>query len=330
MKKFLIIVGSIIGVAVIGLGVMFFALTKGSSGGNPPESDKTVSQEVETLEEPVSEDVGVIPEPDNPDSTVTDSPEEETTKGDATEEAKAEETLKIYIPNTSGDFIFISSQNEHMIINGGLKEEEAFVQDYLRNYLKVKNVKYVLGTNYHNDSIEGLPKILSYINTDYLLIGSNVSNHRNAKPLMEYLTKRQLIWTVPGKNATFKLGDATFQLMTTHDDGSIVLHLTHGDNEMVFTSSIMVYDDVLEDLPSDVDMLSITESGKYYTFPTHVYNVLNPKAVLFNDRVGVDPTDTLTALKTKDSKVHRLTQEHNIVVGSNGVDISIKTNVPQK
>lgn len=264
---------------------------------NPPEQEDIDNNNQETSEEEVKEEKPIV-----------------------------EDNLKIYIPNTNGDFIVVEDSGEVMIINSSYKEEEKTVKNYLDS-LGIKKVKYAIGTNYHPTSVGGMSKLLSYVPAEYIVISSNITQHEKSKDLMDYLKSHKLTWTTPGDSSNLTLGKSKINLLTTHYGGSFIVVITNKTNTFVFTgSTTKIEDTVLKKIPKNVDLYGVTQGDSKYTFHTKLYERLKPKNVIFNDREGVDPTKVLTEISKEEQTLYQLTKSKSIVIKSNGVDIKVDVN----
>lgn len=236
---------------------------------------------------------------------------------------RKEDNLKVYIPNTAGDFAVVVSGKDALVINGGYGSDSKAIKTYLAQ-LGITKARYAVATNYLSSSVEGFPKLLSYLPADYILVAENVASKELDKKVVEYLDKNQMIWSTPHDASSFKLGKAKFELVKTHDKGSIIVSIENGDSHIVLSgSTTKIEQGAIDKLPSDIDLYVVTASNKDYSVREEMLEKLNPKNLVVNDAKNVGIAGVTSKTENKELVLFRSTQCGNIVVGSNGEDAQV-------
>jgi competence protein ComEC len=239
---------------------------------------------------------------------------------------KAKDNLKVYVLNSSGTAVIAVDGKTAVLLDGSDGTDADSIAAQIKE-LGVSNLRYVVATNYHPSAIGGLPKIMSYFSVDYIFMSQNVATDKKGENLRKYLESKQLIYTVPSGRAKFKLETASFELLPTHDGGSIVTLVTNGANKFVFTGDINRVDDpLIAELPVGVDMYSVSSRNDFYDLPDKVLDRIKPKNIIIGavgDNAGAT-TRAVGVLNNRELTTYKTAQCGNVVVGSNGTEVNFK------
>jgi beta-lactamase superfamily II metal-dependent hydrolase len=251
---------------------------------------------------------------------VTTEPVEPMPVADA---VRPEDNLKVYIPNTAGDFVVVTEGKDALVINGGFASDSENIKAFLAK-IGVKQARYTVATNYLKSSVEGFPKMLTYLPSYYVLLSENVASKDLDKAVVAYLDKNKLIWNVPHNESTYKLGKANFELLKTHKKGSLFVLVTNGNTKMLFSgSTTKIEDGLVAKLPISVDLYAVASTNDKYSLNAGVMDKINAKNLVLNDMKNVDASKVTNAAKERELTLFRSTQCGDIVVGSNGTDIEV-------
>lgn len=313
-------VGALLAVPTVRHGIV--ATFKGSvkdtatlvKGNSPPPSNPKgpTLEELQKLQQ--ANNPQPSSQPNQPTPTETTSPEE-----------RLPDNLKVTYLNTAGSSILIQEGKYALLIDGS----DGSDADVVVNKMKaagVGSLRYVVASNYHSSSLEGLPKILSYYPADYIFMSQNVETDKKGAVLRNYLTGKNLLWTVPSRTSKYQLEKAYFELIPTHDGGSLVTALYNGVSRFVFTGSTTRVDDPsIKDLPQQVDVYSVNTTDSDYVLPKAVFDQVKPKNVIINGKADSATTSaSLDQLKAPETTVYQAGVAGDITVSSNGTDIIFK------
>jgi beta-lactamase superfamily II metal-dependent hydrolase len=244
----------------------------------------------------------------------------------APEIPKAKDNLKIHVLNSSGTAVIAVEGKTAVLFDGSDGKDADAIAVRIKS-LGIDNLRYVVATNYHPSSIQGLPKIMSYFSVDYIFMSQNVANDKKGEELRKYLDSKHLIYTVPNGRAQFKLENASFELLPTHDGGSLVAYIVNGSNKFVFTGDINRVDDpLIAELPVGVDMYSFSTRNDFYDVPKKLVDHIKPKNVIIVsvDDAGEATKRAIGVLQNLELTTYNTAQCGNVVVGSNGAEVNFK------
>lgn len=230
------------------------------------------------------------------------------------------DNMEIHVLNSSGTAILVVSGGEGLLLDGSDGTDGKKIVDYIRAQ-GIFDLRYLVATNYHEKSLSGVSKILSYISSDYILMSQNVANDKLGTKLRSYLDSKQLTWNIPSKRSNFVLGDITFELLPTHDGGSLVTVITNDQSKYVVTGDITRVDkDLIAQLPNSVETYFVSSRMPSYVVPTNVLAKLNPKNIVMGaNPKGEANTRTLGDLKESGATVYNTSEGGSVIIKSNGV-----------
>lgn len=236
---------------------------------------------------------------------------------------RAKDNLEVHILNTFGDVVILKEGNMAVLINGGFIRDSVEVKNYL-NKIGVKKVRYLIGTNYHASSIEGMSKILSYLYADYIFLSENILTGKIGTNLVKYLNAHKLVWTHPKENGVYKLDKVRFSLLPSNPSGSIMVLVQNGETKMLFTGSTTRFDDeFLNKLPTNITLYSANVYNKSYRFPAKVLAKVKPKNVVLVNKSSKNVKSVEVTIKNSGATLYSTNVCGHTVIGSNGSDIVI-------
>ena len=245
------------------------------------------------------------------------------------------ETLKAhYIDVGQGDAIFIELPNqETMLIDAGENEYKEKVENYIKN-LGYQEITYLVGTHPHSDHIGSLAHIINKFTIKNIYMPKAKSNSNTYLNLLETIKSKNLTITKAKKGINILTTDnlvidiiGPVQEYTNLNDTSAVIKMTYQDNTYLFTGDAEKIAE--EDLTLDfkVDVLKVGHHGSDTSSSDYLVNSIDPKYAIIS--VGTDnkydhPSPSVVSKWQNDNaKVYQTNLCGNIVVESNGKDISI-------
>lgn len=244
-----------------------------------------------------------------------------------------------FIDVGQGDSALIECDGHYMLLDGGNQK----AGDTVYNVLEEKGIQRldILAISHlHEDHIGGLAKALTYASK----IGRTISNSDYSdteffKELEDELNINGSKITVPSIGDTYKLGSATVEVVDVCADknnDSLVLLITYGETRFLFTGDIEEaaqtrISDKYKNKSFNIDLIKMPHHGAHteklcqflQTFmPDYVViSVGNPNSYDHPDQETLD----LLNSKTWKPKVYRTDQDGDIIVKSNGKELSIET-----
>lgn len=231
--------------------------------------------------------------------------------------------LQIYFLDGKGSSVLIREEKTFLI--DSMDRESV---DYLLSYLKDLNIvslDYLLLTNYHDIAFKGAEKLLNQIDVEYILLAENLANHSRGNVLRTYLNNKKLVWTLANEDTLVELGLSKIRFVKTHDEGSVLVVLQNGENKFLFTGDITRIDErALKQLPSSVDILSLSTRNDFYVFPKQLLSVVQPTYVIIgSNKENKSFLDVQKIFESNNIPYYPTHVYGDIVVKSNGEKVSI-------
>lgn len=246
------------------------------------------------------------------------------------------DNLKIhYIDVGQADSILIENNNEYMLIDGGNNVDGPLLVDYF-NSLGIEEFKYLVATHPHEDHIGGLDSIIDNFDIGTIYMPDAITTTRTFEDLLDSIERKNLTYTIPIIDNTFKLNDCNFKIIYTGTDTkdlnntSIILKMTYNNTSFLFTGDAT---DITEEkiLSKDIkaDVLKVGHHGSKYSTTDKFLNKVNPKYAIIS--VGIDnkynhpATSTINKLEKNNIETYRTDQNGTIIATSDGNNITFKT-----
>lgn len=246
-----------------------------------------------------------------------------------------------FIDVGQGDSALVECDGHYMLIDGG----ETTAGDTVYNVLEeqgIQKLDILVVSHLHTDHYGGLTKALTYASS----IGVTLSNaeYKDSKAFRNFEHQLQINGskiTVPAPGDVYKLGSAEIEVIDStveEDNDSLVLLITYGDTRFLFTGDI---EDAAQarisdkyqsesDEPFKVDLIKMPHHGSYTGTLYRFVRTFMPDYAIIScgegNMYGHPHRETLDLLnsKTYSPKVYRTDQDGDIVVRSNGKELSVE------
>lgn len=246
---------------------------------------------------------------------------------DAKDFFREDDKLKVYLPETTGNSVLFTNGNDAMLVDAGFSGDAGKIHGLLDS-LGIKKLKYLIVSNWHLASIQGVVPLLEKYPADYIILSGNITTNDNGKPLINYLTQKKLLWTIPSNTGSMGLGTSSVKLLASNKGGSLLTFVNHGQTNIVVSGTTQYFEEVIfKYLPSKIDLQLLSLSDKQYTAPQELVEKLNPEKLILNTLEGFDDKKTVETLTRPDSELLLTEDTGNIAIGSNGVDLNYILNV---
>lgn len=150
-----------------------------------------------------------------------------------------------FIDVGQADCALLECDGKYMIIDGGNVEDGQLVVSYLKQ-MGVETVDHVVCTHAHEDHVGGLPAVLSVFDAEAVYSPVTEYSSKVFRDFVEKTENQGLSLTVPKPGDQFTLGTATVTVLgpvkeyEEANDTSIVLKVTYGDSDFLFTGDMEV------------------------------------------------------------------------------------------
>lgn len=247
-----------------------------------------------------------------------------------------------FIDVGQGDAALIECDGHYMLIDGGDKS----ASDKVYNVLKEQNIQCldILAISHlHADHIGGLAKALTYATKIGVTISnSDYSETDTFKKLSHELAINGSQITIPSVGDEYKLGSATVEVIDVcadEENDSLVLLITYGNTKFLFTGDIEedAQTRISEkyqnesDEPYEIDLIKMPHHGSYTGTLYQFLRTFMPEYAVISvgagNNYGHPDEKTLDLLnsKTWKPKIYRTDHDGDIIVQSNGKELSVKT-----
>ena len=257
-------------------------------------------------------------------------------------QAKDSSTFSInFIDVGQGDSALVECDGRYMLIDGGDKVAGDRVYFTLVEN-NIQHLDILAISHFHDDHIGGLTKALCYASKiDKTIANANYrEDSKTFKEVEHQLGINGSQITVPNIGDKFKLGSADIEVVDVAAESandSLVLLITYGETRFLFTGDIEYnaqtrisdkYQNENDD-PYVVDLIKMPHHGSYTGSLYRFIRTFNPDYAIISVGEGNlyrHPHEkTLDLLEDADLKVYRTDINGDILVRSNGKELSIET-----
>lgn len=137
--------------------------------------------------------------------------------------------------------VFVQSDGENLIYDGGDKKMADEVVDYLES-LGVKTIDYMISSHYDSDHVSGLIRCLENFDVEYVICSDYVHGSKTYENFLSAVEAQNLVANHPAVGENFKFGTGSFTVLSPNsidaDDSnanSIAIKLVNGENSFIIT-----------------------------------------------------------------------------------------------
>lgn len=247
-----------------------------------------------------------------------------------------------FIDVGQGDAALVECDGHYMLIDGGETTAGTTVYNVLEEN-GIQKLDILVVSHLHTDHYGGLTKALTYASS----IGVTLSNaeYKDSKAFRDFEHQLQINGskiTVPAPGDSYELGSATVEVIDAaaeEGNDSLVLLITYGNTRFLFTGDI---EDAAQtrisdkyqsesDEPFKIDLIKMPHHGSYTGTLYRFLRTFMPDYAIIScgegNMYGHPHRETLDLLdsKTWSPKVYRTDRDGDIVVRSNGKELSVET-----
>lgn len=243
-----------------------------------------------------------------------------------------------FIDVGQADSALLISDGHSMLIDGGNEDDGGLIYTYLNKH-HINRLDYVIGTHAHEDHMGGLSGALKKVKVGVVYAPETETDEEFYQTFKNKIDSMGLEIKHPNSGTTFRLGTCSVRLFcpTTEDEDelnntSIVTKVICGDTVFLFAGDAekTEEDDIIEqgfDLSADV--LKVGNHGSDKATTEVFLNEVAPDYAIIS--VGKDnpyghPNEpTMERLRDADVQVYRTDMQGDIIVESDGEDITVST-----
>lgn len=243
-----------------------------------------------------------------------------------------------FIDVGQADSALIECDGETMMIDGGNVADSNVVAAYLKKE-DVTELNYVVCSHAHEDHVGGLSGALSVTKADNIYAPKTEANTKAYKNFKKKAEEQNVEIKHPNIGDEIQLGSSTVEFLGPVDENgkdlnstSIVLKITYGNTSFLFTGDAES-DEEEEILNSGADLKSTvlkvghhgSRTSTSYPFLREVMPQYAVISVEKGNSYGHPNEETLSKLSDAGVEVYRTDESGDIVMTSDGNNISITT-----
>lgn len=232
-----------------------------------------------------------------------------------------------FIDCGQGDAIFITSDNETMLVDAGKASNVQKVLNFL-NSLGTSKIDYVFSSHPDEDHIGGMPEVYENYQIDHSIYSSYVANTAIYQKYMTAVKNEpNSTYAAANDGDTFSLGDTKIDVISdgkgysNANDSSVVLKVTCDKTELLLTGDIsntVEKDLVKSNKDIDVNILKVGHHGSATSSCTEFLTATSPDVAVISvgegNSYGHPTQEALNRLSAVCDNIHRTDKENTILL----------------
>lgn len=237
-----------------------------------------------------------------------------------------------------GDSILFLQKDCVMLVDSGAKNKSTYVIEYLKQ-LGISKINILVGTHAHEDHMGGMSEIIRNFEIETLYTPDHTKDTITTKWYMDFLdavAEKEVNWEYPKLAQKFYLGSAMIQVVsegvkedTNLNNQSIGLRVSFGDTDIVLTGDAEEKAErqmLSSGLDLEAEIYKVAHHGSDTSTSEDFLEEINPQYAIIS--VGKDnsyghPTESvIQRLEKKNIEVHRTDEEGNIVILTDGKNVT--------
>ena len=254
----------------------------------------------------------------------------------ANQEIQDGEKLQIWFLDVGqADSILIQNGDANMLIDAGNNEDGKKLVSYFQS-LGIETFQYVIGTHAHEDHIGGMDDIIDNFDIDTFYMPDAITTTATFESVLDSLEAKNIAFQTPTVDSTFKLGDATIDVLyvgtddTDLNNTSIVLKLTYGNISILFMGDAeKEVETIIEKKDISADVLKVGHHGSNTSSSKTFLEKVNPSYAIISvgtgNSYGHPSNTTIQNLENQNIQIYRTDENGTIIMTSDGTDITFQT-----
>ncbi|MCI6998655.1 MAG: MBL fold metallo-hydrolase [Eubacterium sp.] len=298
------------------------------------------AQYVEPIEASTETTVSTVPEEISDETQVTDIQSTETPIPIVTEESTPEPTPITYdmtvhfLDVGQGLSVFVQSDGENLIYDGGNSDYSSFVVAYLKNQ-GVTTIDYLISSHYDSDHVSGLIGCLNAFEVKNVICSDYVHDSKTYQSFINMVDSKGLTMQHPSVGDEFAFGTGKFIILAPEtidendsNDNSVAIKLVNGDNSFIFTGDADSSSESAicqSEINLDCDVLVPSHHGSATATSWEFLQETVPEFAIIScgkdNQYGHPHKDTMDKLESMDIQIYRTDIQGTITVASDGTNL---------
>ncbi len=249
----------------------------------------------------------------------------------------AENRLEVtFIDVGQADSILLENNGNYMLVDAGNNEDGPKLVSYFKNQ-GIKDFSYVVGTHPHEDHIGGLDDIIKNFNIETFYMPDVITTTKTFEDVLDALEEKNISLSIPNKNDTFSLGDASVKVLyvgteeeSDLNDTSIVLKISFENVSFLLTGDASTkVEDSLDRKDLESTVLKVGHHGSSTATNEDFLNLVNPQYAVIsvgkNNQYNHPHNEVLNTLAKNNITTYRTDEDGTIQMITDGVNIEINT-----
>lgn len=247
-----------------------------------------------------------------------------------------------YIDVGQADATLIFSDGETMLIDGGNPGDSRLIVSYLRKH-NVTHLNYIICTHAHDDHVGGLPGALSVTTAGIIYAPKTESNIKAYQNFKNKVDAQNLTIQHPTPGESFQFGSSAASFLGPINENvddlnntSIILKITYGETSFLFTGDAEREEEqsiLNQNFDLSATVLKVGHHGSSdsttYPFLREIMPEYGIISVGNGNSYGHPTEETLSRLRDADVKLYRTDLQGDIIVTSDGKNITVNTSKNQ-
>lgn len=245
-----------------------------------------------------------------------------------------------YINVGDGNSTLVEVDGKSLLIDSGNDTNVKNVISYLNNK-GIKKIDYLIGSNYYQSDVGGMRQIIDNFEIGKLYLTKNEDFDKDERKNIEDKVKEKKLVINDikvGEDPGLELGKAKIDVLAPIDDkeikksgyNSLVMKITYGDTSFLFAGSAdQNMEKKLIDLGANLkaNVLKVSNSGSDKGTSNAFVKKVTPEIAIISVEKGDNKNPgkgTLSTLEGENIKLYRTDFDNNIVIKSDGKNVSRK------
>ena len=284
----------------------------------------------------------VITEPESATPNIaTESkfPEETKPQGQIEDESHSSGEMQVHFLDVGqGLSIFIQSEGQYLIYDGGDRKTSSFVVSYLKKH-GVSQIDYLICSHYDSDHMAGLIGCLNAFDVKTVINSDYEHDSKLYDSFMSAVADNGLTVQHPEVGSEFVFGSGKFtvlspsKIVADSNANSVAIKLVNGNNSFIFTGDADHYSEsamCASDINLDCDVLSLGHHGSAtstsYAFLEKTVPAFAVISCEAENQYGHPHKDTLEKLESMEINIFRSDKQGTVIATSDGKEIAWSVN----